>query len=62
LENQNHIVDRKKDMVNVSGLKVFLLDVEVIVNGHPDIVESGVISVLDEKTDKAGLQEKSGRL
>lgn len=41
------IVDRKKDMINVSGFKVFPNEVEDILSAHPDIVEAAVIGVPD---------------
>ena len=41
------IVDRKKDMINVSGFKVFPNEVEDVLAGHPDIVEAAVIGVPD---------------
>lgn len=42
------IVDRKKDMINVSGFKVFPNEVEDVLSSHPDIVESAVVGVPDE--------------
>jgi long-chain acyl-CoA synthetase len=41
------IVDRKKDMINVSGFKVFPNEVEDALSGHPDIVEVAVVGVPD---------------
>jgi long-chain acyl-CoA synthetase len=41
------IVDRKKDMINVSGFKVFPNEVEDVLSGHPDIVEAAVVGVPD---------------
>jgi len=41
------IVDRKKDMINVSGFKVFPNEVEDVISSHPDIVECAVIGVPD---------------
>lgn len=41
------IVDRKKDMINVSGFKVFPNEVEDVLCNHPDIVEAAVIGVPD---------------
>ena len=35
------IVDRKKDMINVSGLKVYPNEVEEIVSMHPGMLEAG---------------------
>ncbi|WP_341938441.1 AMP-binding protein [Marinimicrobium sp. C2-29] len=44
------IVDRKKDMINVSGFKVFPNEVEDVLCTHPDIVEAAVVGVPDEET------------
>lgn len=41
------IVDRKKDMINVSGFKVFPNEVEDVLAGHPDIIEAAVVGVSD---------------
>ncbi len=43
------VVDRKKDMILVSGFNVFPNEVEDWVNQHPDILESAVIGVPDER-------------
>ncbi|HWV14047.1 MAG TPA: AMP-binding protein [Cellvibrio sp.] len=42
------IVDRKKDMINVSGFKVYPNEVEDVLSSHPDIVEAAVIGVPDK--------------
>jgi len=42
------IVDRKKDMVLVSGFNVFPNEVEEIIASHPGVVEVGVIGKPDE--------------
>lgn len=47
------IVDRKKDMIIVSGFNVFPNEVEQIVNQHPDVVESACIGVADEHSGEA---------
>ena len=47
------IVDRKKDMINVSGLKVFAQEVENVVNQHDRVVESGAIAIDDKDTGEA---------
>ncbi|MDO3386590.1 AMP-binding protein [Gilvimarinus sp. SDUM040013] len=44
------IVDRKKDMINVSGFKVFPNEVEDVLCEHPDIVEAAVVGVEDEES------------
>jgi long-chain acyl-CoA synthetase len=41
------IVDRKKDMINVSGFKVFPNEVEDVLCSHPDIIEAAVIGIPD---------------
>jgi long-chain acyl-CoA synthetase len=41
------IVDRKKDMINVSGFKVFPNEVEDALSAHPDIVEVAIVGVPD---------------
>lgn len=44
------IVDRKKDMIVVSGFNVYPNEVEEVVVQHPDIIEAGAIGVPDEKS------------
>ena len=43
-----YIVDRKKDMVDVGGFKVYPRDVEEVLFEHPGIKEAAVIGVPDE--------------
>jgi long-chain acyl-CoA synthetase len=47
------IVDRKKDMILVSGFNVFPNEVENIVTLHPDVVEAACIGVPDAKSTEA---------
>lgn len=42
-----YIVDRKKDMINVSGLKVWPREVEEVLYEHPAVKETGVIGIAD---------------
>jgi len=42
-----YIVDRKKDMVNVSGMKVYPREVEEVLYQHPAVAEAAVIGVPD---------------
>ena len=44
------IVDRKKDMILVSGFNVYPNEVEDAMSGHPKILECGVIGIDDEKS------------
>lgn len=47
------IVDRKKDMVLVSGFNVYPNEVEAVIAEHPDVMEVAVIGVPDEATGEA---------
>jgi long-chain acyl-CoA synthetase len=47
------IVDRKKDMIIVSGFNVYPTDVEQVLYKHPKIEKVAVIGVPDEKTGEA---------
>ena len=44
------IVDRKKDMIKVSGFNVFPNEIENIVAGHPKVLEVAAIGVPDAKS------------
>ncbi len=43
------LVDRKKDMINASGYKVWPREVEDVLAEHPAVLESAVVGVPDEK-------------
>lgn len=47
------IVDRKKDMILVSGFNVYPNEVEDVATQHPDIVEAAVIGVPSTETGEA---------
>ncbi len=47
------IVDRKKDMILVSGFNVYPNEVEAIVSMHPGVMEVAAIGVPDEKSGEA---------
>lgn len=47
------IVDRKKDMINVSGFNVFPNEVENVLADHPKILEVAVIGVPDPNSTEA---------
>ncbi len=38
------VVDRKKDMINRGGEKVFCIEVEAVLNAHPAVLESAVVA------------------
>jgi len=48
-----YIVDRKKDMINVGGFKVYPREVEDVLFEHPGIKEAGVIGIPDEFSGEA---------
>lgn len=57
------IVDRKKDMINASGYKVWPREVEDVLAEHPGVREAAVVGVPDEKrgeTVKAFVSLKPG--
>ena len=47
------IVDRKKDMIIVSGFKVFPNEVEDVLAMHSSVVDAGVVGVPDERSGQA---------
>jgi long-chain acyl-CoA synthetase len=47
------IVDRKKDMISVSGLKAYPNEIENVVSSHPAVLEAACIGVPDDKTGQA---------
>jgi long-chain acyl-CoA synthetase len=58
-----YVVDRKKDLINVSGFKVWPRDVEDVLYQHPAVREAAVIGVPDPyrgETVKAFVALKEG--
>lgn len=47
------ILDRKKDLVNVSGFKVFPAEVEQVVAAYPGVLECAVIGIPDAHSGEA---------
>ncbi|MCC5932192.1 MAG: AMP-binding protein [Cyclobacteriaceae bacterium] len=47
------IVDRKKEMINVSGFNVYPNEIEGVVASHPKVLEVGAIGIPDEKSVEA---------
>jgi long-chain acyl-CoA synthetase len=47
------IVDRKKDMILVSGFNVYPNEIESVIATHPGVVECAAIGVPDEKSGEA---------
>jgi len=48
-----YIVDRKKDMILVSGFNVYPNEIEEVLSTHPGIEEAAVIGIPSEKTGEA---------
>jgi long-chain acyl-CoA synthetase len=44
------IVDRKKEMINVSGFNVFPNEIENVISAHPKVLEVGAIGLSDPKS------------
>ena len=58
------IVDRRKDMINVAGFKVYPREVEEVLYMHPAVLEAVVIGIPDEhrgETVKAFVVAKAGQ-
>ena len=58
-----YIVDRKKDLINASGYKVWPRDVEDVIYQHPAVKETAVVGVPDSyrgETVKAYVALKKG--
>lgn len=47
------IVDRKKDMITVSGFNVYPNEIENVIAGHPKVLEVAAIGVPDARTGEA---------
>ncbi len=47
------IVDRKKDMIIVSGFNVYPNEVEDVISGHPNVVECAAVGVPDARSGEA---------
>jgi long-chain acyl-CoA synthetase len=50
---QTKIVDRKKDMILVSGFNVYPNEIEEVAAGHVKILEAAAIGIRDDKTGEA---------
>jgi long-chain acyl-CoA synthetase len=48
-----HLVDRRSDLILVSGFNVYPAEVERVLEAHPAVVESAVIGVPDPRTGAA---------
>jgi long-chain acyl-CoA synthetase len=48
-----YIVDRKKDMIIVSGFNVYPNEIEEVVQAHPGVLEVGAVGVPDAKSGEA---------
>jgi long-chain acyl-CoA synthetase len=46
------IVDRKKEMINVSGFNVYPNEIENVISQHPKVLEVGAVGAKDEKSNE----------
>ena len=47
------LVDRKKDLIIVSGFNVYPKEVEQAIEQHPSVAEAAVVGIPDERTGEA---------
>ncbi|GER07262.1 long-chain-fatty-acid--CoA ligase [Iodidimonas muriae] len=47
------ILDRKKDMLIVSGFNVYPSDIEEVIQSHDAVLEAAVVGILDDRTGEA---------
>lgn len=52
-DGSTRIVDRKKDMIIVSGFNVYPNEIEEVISQHPSVVECAVVGVPDLKSTEA---------
>ncbi len=52
-DGYTRIVDRKKDMILVSGFNVYPNEIEEVIAGHPGVLECAVIGVGDSRSGEA---------
>jgi long-chain acyl-CoA synthetase len=52
-DGQFRIVDRIKDMISVSGLKVTPNEIEAVIASHPEVIETAVIGLPDPHSGEA---------
>jgi long-chain acyl-CoA synthetase len=48
-----YVVDRKKDMINVSGFNVYPTEIEDVVMGHTGVLEAAAVGIPDARTGEA---------
>jgi len=48
-----HLVDRKKDMIVVSGFKIWPKEIEEVVTSHPGVLDVGAVGVADSYSGEA---------
>ena len=46
------IIDRKKDMINISGFNVYPNEVEQVVSSYPNVIECAVVGGLNSKSEE----------
>ena len=56
------IVDRKKDMILVSGFNVYPNEVEAVIATHPGVADTAVVGVPDDemRRDRGGVRDAEG--
>lgn len=52
-DGQIRIIDRKKDMILVSGFNVYPAEIDAVFSQHPDVLECAAVGVEDDMTGQA---------
>jgi long-chain acyl-CoA synthetase len=52
-EGNFYVIDRKVDMIITGGINVYPIEIENVIQSHPDVVDVAVIGVPDEKWGEA---------
>jgi long-chain acyl-CoA synthetase len=48
-----HLVDRRRDLILVSGFNVYPFEIETVISSHPDVAEVAVVGIPHEHTGEA---------
>jgi long-chain acyl-CoA synthetase len=48
-----HLVDRRRDLILVSGFNVYPFEIETVISSHPDVAEVAVVGVPHEHTGES---------
>jgi long-chain acyl-CoA synthetase len=52
-EGDLHLVDRRRDLILVSGFNVYPFEIETVISSHPDVAEVAVVGIPHEHTGES---------